>query len=185
MYKITEQQLKRAVPDTNSVMVKEFVAVFNEWSDRFGINTPIRVAHFLAQCWHESGALRYVEEIASGAQYEGRKDLGNTQPGDGKKFKGRAFIQVTGRRNYQAYQDSGFCVGNLMAHPEWLTKSPGHTKASMWFWWKNGLSAIADTDNGLNANDVCKKITKRINGGYNGLSQRLFYMRRFKKEFGI
>ena len=182
---ITVQQLMRAVPQTNSQTAIEFVAVFNEWADRFGINTPIRIVHFLSQVYQESGALRYTEEIASGKQYEGRKDLGNTSPGDGVKYKGRGLIQLTGKSNFKAYQESGFCVGNLMEHPEWLSKSPGHTKSAMWFWWKNNLSAIADQDNGVNANEVCKKITKRVNGGYNGLSTRQFYMRRFKKEFGM
>ena len=183
--RITVQQLRRAVPQTNSQTAIEFVAVFNEWADRFGINTPIRIVHFLSQVYQESGALRYTEEIASGKQYEGRKDLGNTSPGDGVKYKGRGLIQLTGKSNFKAYQESGFCVGNLLEHPEWLSKSPGHTKSAMWFWWKNNLSAIADQDNGVNANEVCKKITKRVNGGYNGLSTRQFYMRRFKNEFGL
>lgn len=183
--KITVQQLRRAVPQTNSARAQEFVDVFNQWAEKFEINTPIRIVHFLAQIFHESGALRYVEEIASGAQYEGRKDLGNTQPGDGKRFKGRGFIQITGRANYQAYQNSGFCVGDLVNHPEWLAQKPGHTKSAMWFWWKRGLSAIADTDNSINSSEVCKAITRKINGGYNGLSNRQFLMRRFKKEFGV
>ena len=184
--KITVEQLLRAVSITNRKRAQEFVEVFNLWSDRFGIDTTARLVHFLAQCWHESGALNYVEEIASGKQYEGRKDLGNVGPGDGQRFKGRGFIQITGRANYQAYQNSGFCVGNLMAHPEWLSKSPGHTKSAMWFWWKNGLSAIADHDDGGKiGEDVCKRITKKVNGGNNGLAQRLYYYRRFKKEFGL
>jgi len=187
-FKITVQQLMRAVPNTNRARAEEFVSVFNEWCERFGIDTPARVTHFCAQCWHESGALRYVEEIASGAAYEGRKDLGNTQKGDGVKYKGRGFIQITGRSNYQAYQNSGFCVGNLMAHPEWLAQKPGHTKASMWFWWRNNLNALADLDNGTRIVDgeaIVTKITKKVNGGYNGLSTRKYYYRRFRQEFGL
>lgn len=183
---ITEAQIRRAVPATNRERLADFVKVFNEWSDRFGINTPKRVTHFLCQCWHESGALRYTEEISSGKQYEGRKDLGNTQPGDGVKFKGRGYIQCTGRSNYKAYMNSGFCVGNLLEHPEWLAKSPGNTKSAMWFWWKNNLNALADTDDGGTiGEDVVRRITKKVNGGYNGLSNRLYYYRRFKKEFGL
>lgn len=178
----------RAYPQTNRTRCAEFVDVFNEWNERFGINTPARVVHFLSQCWHESGALRYVEEIASGEKYEGRKDLGNTQPGDGKKYKGRGFIQITGRANYQAYKNSGFCVGDLMNHPEWLCQKPGHTKASMWFWWKNNINALADKDTGERVVDgeaIVKQITRKVNGGYNGLSNRLYYYRRFRKEFGL
>jgi putative chitinase len=70
------------------------------------ITTPLRQAHFLAQLGHESGELRYTEELASGDAYEGRRDLGNTVPGDGRRFKGRGLIQLTGRANYQAYGDA-------------------------------------------------------------------------------
>lgn len=188
--RLTVQQLKRAVPQTNSVRAAEFVEVFNQWADKFEINTPLRIVHFLAQVYQESGALKYTEEIASGAAYDTgakAKALGNTpqKDGDGQKYKGRGFIQLTGTNNYRAYQNSGFCVGDLMSHPEWLAQKPGHTKSAMWFWWSKKLSAIADTDNGVNSSEVCKKITKKVNGGTNGLSQRQFYMRRFKREFGI
>ena len=89
---LTKPILLRAVPTLYISRVDEFVASFNQWNIPFGIDSPKRIAHYLAQVFHESGALRYVEEIASGEQYEGRKDLGNTQQGDGKRFKGRGFI---------------------------------------------------------------------------------------------
>ena len=185
--KITEEQILKAAPRTDKARLKEFVEVFNEWGVVFGITTKARLVHFLAQCWHESGALRYVQEIASGRQYEGRRDLGNTQKGDGMRFKGRGFIQITGRANYKAYQESGFCVGDLMGHPERLAKKPGHTKASMWFWWKRGLNELADSDTGslTQGEAVVKKITRRVNGGYNGLDDRLKNYRQFRNAIGI
>lgn len=173
--KITKAQLLRAVPTLYKQRVDEFVDSFNKYSDLFGITTPLRAVHYLAQVFHESGALKYTSELASGKAYEGRKDLGNIKPGDGPRFKGRGYIQITGRKNYQAYADSGYCVGDLMNHPEWLCLSPGNQKASMWFWKTNGLNALADLDN-LTA------ITKKVNGGYNGLSNRQYYYRRFKRE---
>jgi putative chitinase len=94
------------------------------------------------------------------------------------RFKGRGYIQITGRKNYQDYASSKFCVGNLMAHPEWLTKSPGRVKASLYFWWKNGLNALADKDDIL-------AVTKRINGGYNGLAARKVYTNKAKGALGI
>lgn len=163
-----------AVPTLYKNRLDGFVETFNQYAETFGITSRLRVVHYLAQVFHESGALRYVEEIASGQQYEGRKDLGNTQPGDGRRFKGRGFIQITGRANYQAYAKSAFCKGDLMSHPEWLAQLPGAQKASMWFWWRNGLNGLADRD------DV-RSVTRRVNGGLNGLSQREYYLRRFKR----
>ena len=176
--KITEQQLRRAVPGVSSKNLPKFVETFNEWAEKFGVNTPLRVVHYLAQVFHESGNLRYREELASGQQYEGRKDLGNTQPGDGRRFRGRGYIQTTGRANYQAYANSEYCKGDLMAHPEWLAQSPGDQKSSLFFWQRNNLNKYADADDS-------KGLTRRINGGYNGLANREFLLRRFKKEFGV
>lgn len=172
--KITESQVRRIMPNVTNERAKDFVKTFNKWADIFGITTKLRAAHYLAQVAHETGQLRWFEEIASGKQYEGRKDLGNTQPGDGVRFKGRGLLQTTGRANYQAYADSEYCVGDLMSHPEWLAKFPGAQKASMFFWMKNGLNALADKDD-------ADGVTRRINGGYNGLAQRKYYLRVAKK----
>lgn len=217
--RITVQQLLRAVPNTHKERAQEFVKTFNEWNERFGINTPARVTHFLAQVYCESGELKAVEEnmnysatrlmqvwptrfrsravaeLYAGRPeklanyvYAGRMGNGNEASGDGWKFIGRGLIGVTGRSNYQAYAKSGFCVGDLMSHPEWLAKSPGHTKSAMWFWWKHGLSQIADTDTGQRVVDgeaVVTKITKKVNGGVIGLATRKYYYRKFRKEFGL
>lgn len=181
--RINKAQLLRAVPTLYKPRLDEFVDSFNKYSDMFGINTPLRTVHYLAQVFHESGCLRYVEEIASGAAYDTGAlaiKLGNTpqKDGDGQKYKGRGFIQITGKANYQAYRDSGYCNGDVVAHPEWLCNSPGNQKASMWFWKTKGLNALADRD------DI-KAVTKKVNGGYNGLASRQYYYRRFKKEFGL
>lgn len=213
--KITVQQLRRAVSSTDSRRAEEFVKVFNEWGERFGISTPIRVVHFLAQLYLESACLKLVEEnlnySASGLLktfpsrfdavtaneyarkpqkianrvYANRMGNGSEASGDGWRYRGRGLIQLTGKSNYQSYEQSGFCNGKLTEHPEWLAKSPGHTKSAMWFWHKNKLNEMADSDNGTNGNEICKQITRKVNGGYSHLADRQFYMRRFKKEFGI
>ena len=183
---LTRQQLLRAVPTLNVERVDEFVASFNQWAIPFGITSPKRMVHYLAQVFHESGELKYVEEIASGQQYEGRKDLGNTQPGDGRLFKGRGFIQLTGRANYTAFGKCDVVTQDVIARPELVAEFPLNQMASMWFWQTNGLNEIADKDDGGKmGEDIVTRITKRVNGGTNGLSQRKYYYRRFKKEFGL
>jgi putative chitinase len=143
------------------------------------INTSLRQAHFLAQLGHESGSLKYTEETASGEAYEGRKDLGNTQKGDGTRFKGRGLIQLTGRSNYEAY---GEAIGQDLTEEATCTKvatDPGlAVDVAGWFWGTHDLNTAADTD------DV-KKVTKIINGGYNGLADRQEYLERAKFFLGL
>jgi putative chitinase len=139
-----------------------------------GINTPLRMAHFLAQIAHESGELRYSEEIASGEAYEGRADLGNTQLGDGKRFKGRGLIQLTGRSNYQRYgkaRGRDYTTDNTA---KLLATEPNITvDVSCWFWMEHDLNIPADAD------DVMA-VTRTINGGYNGLEDRKAKLARTK-----
>lgn len=134
-------------------------------------------------------ALQYARQPQKIANrvYANRMGNGSESSGDGWKYRGRGFIQLTGKNQYKAYQNSGFCNGNLLAHPEWLCQKPGHTKSAMWYWHANNLNALADLDlgDGLIGEDIVRKITKKINGGTNGLSNRLYLYRRFKKELGL
>lgn len=134
----------------------------------YEINTPKRQAAFLAQIGHESGGLHWAVEIwgptEAQRRYEGRKDLGNVEPGDGYKFKGRGLIQTTGRANYAA---TGKALGvyllsdpSLLALPELAARSAG------WYWQSRGLNELADVGD-------FRRITLRINGGTNGLTDRL------------
>lgn len=188
---LTRSQLLRAVPNLYKPNLDQFVASFNQWAAHYGIDTTKRVVHYLAQIFHESGALRYSEEIASGAAYDtGSKavSLGNTpeKDGDGQRYKGRGWIQLTGRKNYQNFNNSDLCYVDVVKHPEKVAEFPFNQMASMWFWQQNGLNKIADSDDGGSAcTDIVTRITKRVNGGTNGLAQRLCYYRRFKKEFGL
>lgn len=143
----------------------------------FDVNNPPRRAAFLAQIAHESSEFRYMEEIASGAAYEGRKDLGNTQKGDGIRYKGRGPIQVTGRSNYTRY---GQLLGiDLVAHPELAATPQVGFRIAAAFWHGNKLNEYADKPGNF------KLITKIINGGYNGLEDRLKYHTRAKKVLGV
>jgi putative chitinase len=135
--------------------------------------TKERVAMFLAQIGHESGRLRHVLEIASGEAYEGRKDLGNTEPGDGVRFKGRGLIQVTGRANYKQV---GEALGlPLLEHPE-LLEIPRHAAHSAAWWWDSrNLNRFADVG------DI-RGCTRIINGGFNGLEDRILL---YKRALGV
>lgn len=150
-----------------------YLPLFQSRMPHFQIISPLRRAHFLAQVGHESLSLTYTEELASGDAYEGRKDLGNIQPGDGRRFKGRGFIQLTGRANYQAYgKDAG--VDLLKKGNEVLVaKYPHPLEVSLWFWKRHNLNQRADGDD-------LRGITKRVNGGYNGLDDRERYLQRAK-----
>lgn len=140
------------------------------------INTPERCAAFLAQIAHESGQLRYVEEIADGSAYEGRVDLGNTLAGDGPRYKGRGWIQVTGKVNYEKCGKA--LKLDLVATPELLTTPENAARGSAWFWQSKQLNEIADRQQfGL--------VTRRINGGYNGLDDRIKHWLRIRRVLGL
>jgi len=207
--KITTEMILEAAPVTDRRRVGKCVKYLNEWAEQFGVTSDLRMAHLLGQLWHESGCLRHVEEnlnysiqglmktwpgrfrsvweaqlyahkpqaIANRA-YAGRMGNGPEASGDGWRFRGRGLIQLTGRENYQAYADSEYCKGDLMSHPEWLSQFPGAVKSAMWFWQTRGLNELADRD------DV-KAVTRRINGGLNGLEQREYITMRMKQMLGI
>lgn len=134
----------------------------------YGINTSARQSAFLAQIGHESGHLIYIREIWGPTQaqagYEGRADLGNTQPGDGYRYRGRGLIQITGRANYRRAGDALSLP--LEEHPELLELAANAAMSAAWYWQIRGLNELAD------AGDF-ERITRRINGGLNGEAERL------------
>ena len=169
---ITVQQLLQILPNAGPV-AGVFTPLLNTAMVRYQIVGPKRIAAFIAQIGHESGQLRYVKEIwgptKAQVRYEGRADLGNSQPGDGSKFRGRGLIQITGRANYMA---CGEGLGlDLIKQPELLEKPQHACMSAAWFWATNRLNTLADVG------DITK-ISRRINGGSNGLQDRLAF---FKK----
>ncbi len=151
------------------IKAEEFFSALFSAMEENGIDTTLRKAHFLAQVSHESDNFQTTEEYASGQAYEGRKDLGNTQKGDGARYKGRGLIQVTGRHNYKkyaAYLTSKGWTAPLLEHPELVASDVYFTiMSAIWYWNKRGLNKWADKD------DI-RQITRRINGGYNGIKDR-------------
>lgn len=121
------------------------------------------LAAFMGQCAHESAKFTTTKEFSNGTQYEGRADLGNTQPGDGARYKGRGFIQITGRANYTA---AGKALGiDLVNHPELAERPDIATKVSIWYWNTRVKPRVANFGN-------TKAVTKKVNGGVNGLQDR-------------
>lgn len=171
---MTEQELKQIMPSAGhraGVFFESLSAAMEE----FEINTPARQAAFLAQIAHESGSLRYVRELASGGAYEGRADLGNTHAGDGPFFKGRGLIQITGRNNYTKCGEALDLP--LLQQPELLEQPDSACRSAAWFWQTHGLNELADAGDFI-------RITKRINGGTNGLAERQAFWARAKQVLG-
>ena len=139
-----------------------------------GLDAPHRLAMYLGQLAHESGRWNYDHEIwgptRAQLRYEGRKDLGNTQPGDGFKFRGRGPIQITGRANYAYFTRWAKAIDpaapDFTITPDALTTDPWEGLSPIWFWETRGLNSLAD-------NGDVKAITRVINGGVNGLSDRI------------
>jgi putative chitinase len=139
----------------------------NDCLKQFQINTPPRMRHFLSQTAHESGGLQWLKEIADGSAYEGKTKLGNTQPGDGPRFKGAGVIQLTGRDNYQAF-------ANFIRDPKVMDGvdyvSMMYPFSSAGFWWHNNeMNALCDRG------ATVEEVTKRVNGGLKGLADRKAY----------
>lgn len=172
---VTPEQLQRAIPYSGA-RAHSFAAPLTAAMLEFGIDTPLRQAAFLAQVAHESGSLRYTLEIASGDAYEGRGDLGNLQPGDGRRFKGRGLLQITGRANY-ARCGTGLGL-DLLRSPELLESPAGACRSAGWYWKVRNLNQYADRD-------AFGSLTKAINGGYNGLDERCAAWCAARKALGI
>lgn len=166
---VSVDQLVAIMPTLSRARAAEVLPWLNQAMAEANINTPLRQAAFLAQLAHESGGLRWFEEIASGAAYEGRADLGNTQPGDGVRYKGRGPIQLTGRSNYRA---AGAALGiDLEGNPTRAADLDVGFRTAAWYWTNRNLNSYADARN-------FDAITYRVNGGYNGKASRDTYYAR-------
>jgi len=171
---ITVQQLKGICPLQGSARLSLFVQSLNDVLPVYNIDFAKRLQHFIAQAAHETGSFNYLNEIASGKAYEGRKDLGNIIPGDGVKFKGRGIFQITGRSNYEQVSLHLFGDKRLLETPALLAIPENAIRSAAYFWQSHKLNEFADIDDILS-------ITKKINGGTNGLQDRLAYLQRAKQ----
>lgn len=170
---VTKEILKKISPKANNRIIDDLENYFDKYLLQYEINTKLRLAHFLAQCAHECDGFLVLEEYASGKAYEGRKDLGNVNKGDGVRYKGRGIIQITGRYNYRTY---GKKLGiDLENNPTKASDPETSVLTALEYWKTKGLNKFADKD------DIVT-ITYRINGGDNGLLERKKYLVLAKKN---
>ncbi len=171
--------LQQLVPSAPSATLAAVIEPLRLTCTEFSINTPRRIAAFLSQLAHESGELRWMNEIWGPTEAQRRYEppsklataLGNTEPGDGKRYRGRGPIQLTGRSNYRI-------AGKALAlpledNPDTVATPAIGIRVAGWFWDSKNLNDLADQNNYLG-------ITRRINGGTNGLADRVKYWERAK-----
>lgn len=182
---LTLEHLEKIFPSTSLGLLEKFYPHLHSYMLQYAIITPSRMSAFLAQIGHESGAFRYTEEIATGKAYEGRADLGNINPGDGVKYKGRGLIQITGRKNYEAISnDTGI---DFLSNPSLLMQPDYAVMSACWYWDSRKLNAICDyPDNWTKLylgkwRSKFEWITIKVNGGVNGYADRLKYYNRALK----
>jgi len=173
---ITASSIRQMAPNAAQKIVDGIVASQDAIA-KGGIDTPLRLCHFMAQCAHESAHFGTTREFASGAAYEGRRDLGNTQPGDGKRYRGRGLIQTTGRANYrEATADIRKIeptAPDFEQNPEALEQFPWALLSAVSYWRRRGINRHADRD------DV-RAVTIAVNGGLNGFEERKRYLAKAK-----
>ena len=149
--------------EAQAVITREVGELLAATLESFDISTRLRIAHFLAQTCHETAGFRTTEEFASGQEYEGSIKLGNTKPGDGRRYKGRGLLQLTGRTNYRQF---GAALGlDLESDPE-LAAEPGTSlRIACEYWRRHQINTLCDRDDLIG-------VTEAINGGLNGLDDR-------------
>ncbi len=178
---ITLADMKGLTPGGKVAILTHIVELAPTMLPAHGISTALRVCHFLAQCAHESAGFRTTEEYATGKAYEGRKDLGNTAPGDGVRYKGRGLIQTTGKRNYWVFSKWASNIDpdtpDFVMTPDKLGEFPWALLSAVYYWESHSLSSLADK------NDL-KQITHIVNGGYNGYDSRRDYFNKAWRAIG-
>ena len=171
---ITDQMLITIAPQANRQIVAGLVPYLNQYLPQYGITSLLRMDHFFGQAAEESAGFRTLVEYASGREYEGRDDLGNTEDGDGPLFKGRGIFQLTGRANYGTM--SKILNVDLLDNPDLAATPEIAVRVACEYWKTHNLNALADQDD-------LEGITRRINGGANGINDREIFTDRADNVF--
>lgn len=200
---VNEDQLKAMLPQSVWGKVPDILDPLNKCMDLFDITSGLRKSHFMAQILHETALFKYSEEIASGAAYEGRADLGNTQPGDGKLFKGRGWLQLTGRGNYlkcetflrQHLDDPSIDITSSTDAAAQVANNPLYSALASGYFWgyiKPKLNPTADKDDIYWVSVYVNGWAKQAKPYYpnrdmepNGMADRVAMLALAKKAFGL
>jgi predicted chitinase len=170
---ITREQMEVAYPAVRRLpgaQINRIITALDRAMSAAGIETMKQQCAFIATLLHETGGFRWLEEIASGDDYEGRRDLGNTQPGDGRRFKGRGFIQLTGRANYaRAGKELAL---DLLQKPELAAEIDSAARIACWFWVTRGCNKFAE-DGNFKRTQIIVNGRNRLTGLPNHWEQRL------------
>mgnify|MGYP000945617930 CR=1 FL=1 len=171
---VTRERLLRLAPAANAAIVTGIAEHFDGLAGDHAVTARLRICHFLAQAAHETDGFRTLEEYGGPAyfiRYEGRRDLGNTQAGDGIRYHGRGIFQLTGRANYRRF---GQLLGiDLETEPEQAKEPEISLRVAFAYWGERAINTAADADDS-------ERVTKLINGGRNGLSERVRYLAKAK-----
>ena len=184
---LTTEQMHTIMPGLPAAKRAQFFPFLSAAIAEFGIDAPARIAAFLAQLAHESGQFKFMEEIWGPTPAQRRYEptttlsttLGNTEVGDGRRFKGRGPIQITGRANYRRFGD---LLGlSLVDSPDSAALPEVAFRVAGLFWSKKGLNELADRV----TPEAFREITRRINGGFNGLAERERFYEAAKSALGV
>lgn len=173
---LTLNQLEEASPYTGPKRIELILPNLNNTLEKYKINTNFRIAHFLTQVVIESNYFRYIQELDSGVKYEGNDSLGNTQKGDGRRFVGRGYIKLLGRKSYEEYKKhSGI---DVIAYPHIVTTPRISMDIAGWIWTKKSLNMVADQNS-------LEDVTKLLTGEYLILRERQEALKKVKKAIGL
>lgn len=169
-------------PTPKHTLIADLYPFLEAACEEFEIDTELRQAHFLAQTAWETDRFCALEEYASGDAYDTREDLGNTpeRDGDGALYKGRGIMMLTGKSNVARCSAALFGDRNVLLDDPWLLSDDFETavRSGAWFWFEHDLNRLADADD-------LRKITRKINGGTNGLDGRRRLYERAAYAYGL
>lgn len=173
---LTLNQLEEASPYTGPKRLELILPNLNYTLVKYQICTNPRIIHFLTQVLVESNYFKYIQEMGSGTMYEGNESLGNTQKGDGRRFIGRGYIKILGRKSYEEYKKASGI--DVLAYPHYVTTPRVAMDISGWIWDRKKLNILADQDS-------IEDITKVLTGDYLILRERTEALKKVRRALGM